>query len=97
MLDYFCVVCSESSSHCWTPLDLCDPMFHQAKDKPLHYNATITHCGSDVGVCLSKLLPYSLSQSSHSIFSGTVEVLISTWHHSVPTHTVENEKDEKNI
>lgn len=73
------------------------PCFTKLKTNLCTIMQRLTHCGSDVGVCLSKLLPYSLSQSSHSIFSGTVEVLIGTWHHSVPTHTVENEKDEKDI
>lgn len=52
----------------------------------------LTHCGSDVGVGFSELLPYPLSQSRHSIFSGTVKMLFSTWHHPVSTHTVPGTK-----
>lgn len=42
--------------------------------------------GPDACVGLSELLPYPLSQSSHSVFGGTVEVLVSTRHHPVAPH-----------
>lgn len=41
----------------------------------------------DVCVGFSELLPYPLSQSRHSVFGGTVEMLVSTWYHPVAPHT----------
>lgn len=43
--------------------------------------------GPDVCVGFSELLPYPLGQSRHSVFGGTVEMLISTWDHPVAPHT----------
>lgn len=63
------------------------------KTKHLDTVMTTTYRGSDASVCFSELLSYPLCQSSHSIFSGTEEVLISTWHHSVSTHTITGRGD----
>lgn len=55
----------------------------------------LTYCRSDVSVCFSKFLSDSFGQSGHSVFSGTVEMLVSTRHNSMPSHTAVGEDSKK--